>query len=392
MKKVSKILLVFGIVIGVIILILYFSSNLFEADKNFETDSVLLKLNTGQDQIFSKSLKIKNLDEIQRDFEIRIQDLDFVSVYEKEFNLISGEEKIVNLNFNIFGQSPRVYLGVLSVVSGKEVLEIPIILEIESESILFDSNLNVPLEYSKVYPGGELVIENKLFNLENIGLSSVSVDYLLKDFKGKTIFSEEQRISFETQHLNRKIISIPSDLDIGNYVFIAKIKHGESVGTSVYFFKITDKKYEFVGNISYAWIAFVLLLIVIVFILYNVRQRDKFLLELGRQHKEQLRRESERLRSKSGGLLRLKPSKRKEKLKEFRREKKLRVRAIQGIYKERVKTVKKLKKQKKSNQIKNKISSWKKQGYNVNEFSIKRAKPKSLKKTAKDFKKEGYGM
>ena len=55
-----------------------------------------------------------------------------------------------------------------------------IILEIESKDPFFDININIPIRYEEVYPGEKFVAEIKLFNLENLGLKEVEIEYAIK--------------------------------------------------------------------------------------------------------------------------------------------------------------------------------------------------------------------
>ena len=63
------------------------------------------------------------------------------------------------------------------------------------------------------------------------------------------------------------------------------------------------------------------------------------------------------------------------------------------IYRSRVKVIRKLKKGKKEDEIKKRLREWKKQGYNVGEFSaISSGKgKKGIRERVSDLKKEGFG-
>jgi len=377
------------------IIILVFSLNLsfvIAEQDSFEVDSLLFRLTIKQGELVTKTLKITG----KGDGEINLakNNLDFVSFSENKFNL--SNEVIVN--FNVKDKEHGIYIGEI-VISNKEIVIIPMILEIESQEVLFDGSISVPPEYGDFYVGGDVVIENKIVNLERIGSKIVEIDYFLKDFKGKEIYSENENLPVEREILNLKTIPISEDIGEGNYVFGAIIKYGDSIGTTSYFIKISDKKLfkVFTGGNLVLWFVIILLIGLLFFIIYYLGQRDKVFIELQRQYRGELRKEYGRHKKEVSKVASLKPKARKGFLKKLFKKKQKRVKAIREIHKKRVKIVKKLKKAKKKGAVEKKLSEWKKQGYNVNEFLIKTGKVKSeskkdLKGKVGKLKKQGYKL
>lgn len=365
--------------------------------KAFEVDNVLLKLMAKQGESVSKAIKITNTDSAQRDFKVT-GNMDFFSINEQEFSLASGESRSLEVNFKT--ESAGVYVGRILISSSKDEIKIPVILEIETKEVLFDSSINVPLDYGEVSSGGNLAVENKIFNLENIGIKTIDITYSVKDFNDNTIFSEKENIAVENQILTTKLISIPENIKTGDYVLYILIENANSVGTSSYFFKIIKKEgrlgsMNFFGSFGF-WIFIIILLAVIIFFVIFTKQRDNFFLELEKQHKTEMKEEIERINKEKIKISRLKDERRKRELRKLMEKKKKRMRVIKIIYKERVKSFKKLKKQKKKSEMEKKLSEWKKQGYNVDEFLVKtRGKKQGLKDIGegiKSYKKQGYKL
>lgn len=385
-------IVVFAAILLIMVMAGLFSAKSFESNekRKFDVDNVLLKLTVKQGESISKTLKITNIDSERADFKVNKEDLDFISISEGEFSLESGGVKTLGLDFDIENKSVGVYLGRILVSNG-EALTIPVILGIETKEVLFDSNLNVPPEYSSVYPGEKAIIENQIFNLDKLGLKTVEVTYLVKDFKGKAIFSEQENIAVpDSGFLDTKIISIPEDAEIGDYVFVTILKYGDSIGTSSYFFKVVNKTFE-IDDSFFMWIVIFLLFGLIFFIIYYVRQRDKMFLELERQYRAGLKEEVSKQEKEKRKIIKLKPVKRKVALKKFRKKRKKRLKVIKKIYKARVRILRKLKKAKKKNEMQRKLAQWKKEGYNVNEFLIKTGQKKgSVKSRVEKLKEKGY--
>ena len=143
--------------------------------------------------------------------------LDIAKILDKEFTIKPGQTKIVEINFSSFDKEkgiehvPGVYIGKIIVESGSFKREIPIIAEIESKVVLFDSKLNPVSRDREILQGGQATIEVRLFNLQSIEATKVNMDYFVKDLNGNTIISERENVIVETQASFFKTLKIPQN-------------------------------------------------------------------------------------------------------------------------------------------------------------------------------------
>lgn len=378
-------MLIVVLLIGMIIPVMA-SSSFFEGGESFEVDSALLKLTIKEGENASKTLKITSY--VDDEFRITADGLDFVEVKDGVFFLKEGEARKVELVFDSEGLEPGVYFGEIVVIN-KQTSKIPVIMEVETREILFDGNINVPLEYVNVYSGENIVIENKIFNLENIGSQSIEVSYLVRSFDGKTIFSEEENIVVESQLLNTKVISIPEDSDGDSYVISSVVRYKNYVGTSSYFFRVKERTSYEIDDSFFMWIIIGLLIGLVFFIIYYTRKRDFVLLGLQRDYRREVNRNLNIIKEKEEGL-KVKGAKRKVALEKIRVKHKEKVKAVRKIYRTRVKTVKVLQRAKKEGEVSQKLREWKKAGYNVEGFLESGIINK--KKAVGKHKREGYNL
>jgi len=391
MEKNKKIWLIVISLIVLVIIFLGFRSGGFRQKAQFDVDNVLFRLTIKQGESLTRDLKIINTNSKKITFKIS-KSVGLVSINETEFSLDSGESKSLQIEFQSQTKGPGVYLDEILISGNNKELIVPIILEIESSDVLFDSNINVAPEYAEIYIGKSLVVENKIFNLELIGLKEITVSYFIKDFKEKTIFSEQEKMVVESQTFNTKTLSIPEEIETGNYILIVLVEYSDSVGVSTYFFKIGRKRILDLDKDSVIWVIVLLLICVIFFVVYSNHQRDKMFLQLKNHHLKELKKENGRQKKEKQKIMKLPPTKRKKEFKRFKKKKKIRLRAMKRIYKTRNKVLRKLKKQKKKSQMQGKLNSWKRQGYNVNEFLIHtKQKKENIRNKADEFRKQGYG-
>ena len=397
MKKIDgKIGVVFLSLLFLIIAISLFYYFSYEADE-LSFNTLLLKNSIMEEGSVNNNLKIKNNKEMPESFylEVRGDELkDLVKLNENNFNLKPGEEKNLEIEFNSKGKSPGIYIGNLAFNNNEKI---PIILEIQSKEVFFDSNLNIFPKGTSFIPGERLNAEMRVFDLLNIGKSSVVITYFVRDFEGKTIIfeSENRVIQGQVEDYSKSFV-LPDDIDLGNYVFATTIEYEDSVGTSSAFFNVVEEKLnnQFIFNNSFLLVLISLFFLAFLIFIYSLFYRDKLLRELHNQYKNELRRQREiiDLKSKLDYKRLDNLRERKEYSREVKAVKKNRLKELKKMYKGRVSEFYKLKKSGNKKQLISKLKKWKKQGYNtkVLENKFKMPNLKYIKNKLKKWKKQGY--
>ena len=227
-------------------------------EPNFSVDQILLKVLVRSKEYTSRQIRVMNIDTQPISISIKSEGLfDILSIDSKEFSIKPGQTKIVNLNFSSFiksqsiEQEPGVYIGKLVMGSEKSSREIPIIIEIETKNVLFDTNLNPVALDRRVKQGEQTTIEVRLFNLESVDAVNVDMEYFVKDMDGNTIITESETAVVKTQASFYKTITVPKNLKPGSYVFAANALFGNSIGTSSYVFEVVSPDAASAGEFSF---------------------------------------------------------------------------------------------------------------------------------------------
>lgn len=213
----------------------------------FSADHLLIKVLLKEGEFAEEQFRIMNIVEREQQITLNYGGLEgLVSVDSPEFSLMPGQTKVVKVSFRSadkekgIEQQPGVYIGNLAVKSGEYSQEIPLIAEIESANVLFDTNLNPVSLDRKIEQGKDFVVEVRLFNLQSIDAENVEMRYGVKDLHGNTLITEQETAVVKTQASFFKTISLPKNLPPGSYVFGAETRLGNSVGTSSYVFEVVD--------------------------------------------------------------------------------------------------------------------------------------------------------
>lgn len=363
----------------------------------FEVGSILLKSVIKAGSSLDSQIRVINLQDSTTNFEIKVLGLEEgVSTKEKSFSVPPRESKNVELVFSALNISEGIYVGNIEISSGEEKKFVPVVLEVESEDVLFDGSIGL-YPTGKIFAGDKINAEIKIFDLSRIGMSNIELNYFIKDFSGDMILSETENLVVENQISVTKSMMLPQDVEKKDYVFGVLIKYKNSVGTASSVFRIEEKEKILFSdkNLIYFIILFVfVLLIFLIFIFYLICSRDKLLEELKKQYRIELKKQAKYLREKEKERARIFKTKEEKKIirKIFRKVAKKRKREIVKIHRERVKKLKSLKKEKKKDEMQRQIEKWKKQGYDTMllEKKIKVPSVKEIKKQIREWKKKGY--
>jgi hypothetical protein len=377
----------------------FFSS---ENEDSFSVDSLFLKTSMKPAGSFDKQIMIQNEGKVPLPFNLELIDLEgLVFPEETVFDLEAGGKKSINIVFsNSNNLEPGIYSGGLKVSANSEERFIPIILEIESEDIVFDANSEI-YPKGRIYPGETLRLEVRVFDLSKIGTANVVVNYIINDFYGNTYLSDSENKVVSDQGSFSESFTLPEHLEGGDYIFGVVLKYKNSVGTSTEFFTIEGGKssaFELDTNTSLIYIVLILIVVLFIFmagLFYFIYSRDRLLREMTVDYQKNLRRDSESLvesEKKNEGKLKTSAEKRVNK-KLFGRVRSQRKNELKRQYKERVKKIKKLRKSKKpKSEIQKQIQSWKKNGFDTAVLDKKYKTPSvdDIKNQLSSFKRKGY--
>lgn len=338
-----------------------------------EVSTMLIKSSLYSGGNDSKTFNIES--ELGGDFSIEVDSLNGVSVDEDGVFVLANEKMAIEVGFDSAGLDLGTYVGTIKITGPSDSMMIPVILEVESDIVLFDVNLDIPPAYSSIEQGEKLIYQTKIFDLtasgglqEGLGSVSVNVEHTVYDLKGSILLtqSEQQIVNKQSQITNT--IDFPQGFVSGVYVLSTIVNYKNSSGISSQTFEIIPKseeiKFNF-ENADYTLIIilgaglFLFLLIIFLFV-YLIRERDKILSEL-RKYNSKESREVYRLLSEQKKLAKQKGKDIWKTEKEAERK----IKSLKAKQEQRIKSFKTLKKAGATEEMKQKLKEWKSKGYNT---------------------------
>ena len=215
---------------------------------NFSTDQVLLKtlMKTGESSV--KEIKVTNTDTQSGDFSVTfISPQNIIDITDSEFTLTSSQSKNIPVRFSTYNIDngnlmPGVYIGKINVVSNgdNKIQRIPVITEVESQDVTYDTTLSVAPKYSSIPAGSDLSFDVNVINLRGKVGDSVIMTYSVLDLNSNSILSAQtETISLDSGTKFSKTIKLPSNLQKGTYVLAVTSEVDGITGTSTYIFEST---------------------------------------------------------------------------------------------------------------------------------------------------------
>ena len=168
--------LIISLIVILIIIGVYFKySQTKEIIGDFDVDTIFLKVSLIENKDQIRTIKITNNNQA-KSFSISSNFFsDKLSLGENHFSLGPNEVKFLEIEFNPGNNSAGAYLDELEIASNGYSKRIPILMEIQSQEIFFDSNINLFPKGDSFVQGETITSEIRIADIANMGEKSVKV-------------------------------------------------------------------------------------------------------------------------------------------------------------------------------------------------------------------------
>lgn len=225
---------------------------------------------------------------------------DLLKISEETIKLNPGETKTISLEITIGEDTlPNLYIGEIFVEAENILKKIPIIIEIISKEPLFD--VIVSLEDSRVSPGSTLHSDVEIFNIADLKLVDVEVEYEITDYQNNILIYQRETRAVEQRTSFVKKFEIKESTPEGKYILYVRVTHNGKVASSSILFEV---KRSMLDVRSLLVIIIVILLAAIIFIIYEIKKIRKHIRKHHRVNERVLARERF-IRTERGSGIRL---------------------------------------------------------------------------------------
>lgn len=247
----------------------------------FNLDIEIIKFHLKQGETQTKTLKIKNTGSSSVLISIS-KTLSNLLVGEENFELKSGEEKIITLDFSASSeQTPGIYTDRLIIEGGGVKKIVRIIAEVSSKKAMFDVFVNLNESYRSIKSRITMnVVSNiQIINFGDLKPIDIVIYYAVKDMDGRVIsFREETMAINDSLNLTRSL-NLPMYTGEGDYIFYSSVDYNGTSALGSDFFKVYGKERI---EISFVYWALLALIICLAVFLILAKRRNSNLNKLKR--------------------------------------------------------------------------------------------------------------
>lgn len=212
-----------------------------EPVKDFSVSPISIKEQLALGAEKTRTIAIKNIGNTALSFNLNVVTVgNFVSFSENSFSLAPGQEK--SITAKIIGRQLGSYFGAIEVVGDGIKKSVDIVIEVESEQVLFDAKIDIPSAYREVEAGGELKAQITLLNVGPPRKVDVTTTYIIKDRAGNVVYEASETFAVEKQKSFVKSFSIPKNLKPGDYLVIIEVRYENSFAVSSELFRVIPKE------------------------------------------------------------------------------------------------------------------------------------------------------
>ena len=212
-----------------------------EEVKDFSISSSSIKEHIALGTAKTQTISIKNIGNTDLNFNLAITTInEIVFLSDTSFRLSAGEEKLIEVN--IIGKKLGSYIGEIEISGDGIKKSVTVVVEIESEKVLFDAKIDIPSGYKEISAGEDLKAQITLLNVGPPRKVDVTTTYIIKDRLGNIVYESSETFAVEKQTSFVKSFKIPKNLKPGDYLAIIEVRYENSFAVSSELFKVLPKE------------------------------------------------------------------------------------------------------------------------------------------------------
>ncbi len=232
--------------------------------ENFTVDPEYFKVSLKQGSTETRVLKITNIGNSELSFEVFVAGVeDLVVLSDSKFSILSGEVKVITLDFVANEKMiPEQYFGLL-VIQSSETKQIPLIIDVNALELDFSVDVEVPEVYKSVMPGGQVVANISILNLKDVVMTNKTLYFALKDLYGNIYDSNQESIIFDSSLSLERNLTIPKDTNEGVYLFYARVFAEDALAIDSDIFEV-GSRFIFLASLKYSFVFILIFVLAIV--------------------------------------------------------------------------------------------------------------------------------
>lgn len=249
-----------------------------EKMKDFSASPASIKEQLALGSAKTRTITIRNTGTVSMNFALSVATIsDFVFLSDASFALEPGQEKTIEAN--IIGKKLGSYIGEIGIEASGIKKSISVVVEVESEQVLFDAKIDIPSGYKEVRAGDDLKAQITLLNVGPPRKVDVTTTYIIKDRLGSIIYESSETFAVEKQSSFVRPFRVPKNIPAGDYLAIIEVRYENSFAVSSELFKVLPKEETIIEKVSKSKAPMALIFILflgLIFLMYLLGPKISF--------------------------------------------------------------------------------------------------------------------
>ncbi|MEK6858337.1 MAG: hypothetical protein AABX53_00290 [Nanoarchaeota archaeon] len=200
----------------------------------------------------------------------------FFSVDRSSFFLDTGQSISMRLSLGFDSLSPGIYVGSVDISEGFMTVSIPVVLEVQSKSPLFDASIRELPIYSELRAGDVFIPQITLYNLRSL--------HPIATLRSSVYALDGTRIAYTVESVDVKntlelspALPLPESISDGPLILAVEIVAGTSHGTATTFVRTDNVSLSppLVNNASFYYALVVIGILLVSFLVINYLWRRR---------------------------------------------------------------------------------------------------------------------
>ncbi len=208
--------------------------------EGIEIDSKIMNVYIALGEVKTRKINLNNKGNNLIPTTLSIHGLqDYLLIKDNSFDLAPGERRNVDVRV-VAPEEPGIYTGKI-IVRGLRPQEILVTLNVNTEEVLFDASVVIPEQFKRILEGERLQAQTTLIPMGEDIRMDVTLNYLIKDFEGRTFLTESETMLITEQESFMRRFST-QNLPAGDYVLGLELTYPNGMATSSSHFEVSERE------------------------------------------------------------------------------------------------------------------------------------------------------
>ena len=212
--------------------------------QDYTIDVSVIKALVKQGSVYQTSFSIKNTGTESLSFTLDASALkELLLLSDTQFSLAPGQSKEILVTiFAAEDKKPDVYSGNIAIKGGNIAKSLPVVIEVQAKSALFDIKVKVLPQYKNILKGEKVVANITMINVGDLKPVDTVLYYSIRNIEGNDLIFGTETLAIYNQVSRITELELPPNATFGTYLVYGKVSYGKAEAAAADVFNVVSEK------------------------------------------------------------------------------------------------------------------------------------------------------